>query len=1171
MNWKDEKDETGVTYKHAQVVVTAVGEDVPDVNARNNDYTLDFYTNRVKSLEITTPPQKVSYSMAEKFDPAEMVVKAVYSDETEAVVPAGAYTVSPTGGLLISDKAVTVSYKGQTVTQPITVAKDLTGEGTAESPFQLSTAEDLKLVSAYVAAGYPFEGEYLQLTDNIDLPADWIPIGALTTGTTDINDAKQGVNIRPFSGTLDGNDKTITFAKNSKPLFNYVREAAVHDLTIYAPYMDGYALVDKYTVDYGPDGEYGTGTGGSYEPGCPDTIDITNVTIKSGSIIKNGGFLGGYASGGNTVNMTDCAVEKGVKIGCTASGASAGNIQVGSLAGAFSGKMLNCVSYADVYGTDTVGGLVGCKGQSMGYFEIINCAFYGSVHATGDTVGGIVGSGYINSSAGNTMCVKINNCIFDGTVEGRNNVGGILGAEGHLQAWDNGVGNISNNLSMGKISASGAKGGIVGDISSLNRYNTLDNNYYLKTQADKGIGAAAYVDTSAATTTAVSGVTYINTADELPGIKYISKTGHNRDDDPLGRDAEKLSKAFETAEIADGSVIQALNEGTHSTKNWILDEDGKPAFSGEAIAYKLEVTGYKDSYYIGESLDWSGATFTVTMSDDTTKTLTLSELEISGFDNKKQNVSHVVVRYQTARAELEIRVLKPSSGDVSKDNITVSFTLMGDSAHGEPTAATGTHTLKGGGLTTWISKTDYTLGLNATVWDLMQEAAKGNDKLTIGNPSGNYVDEITYDGVTIGEFTNGSLSGWMYTLNGKHPNLGVSEQFLDDGDAIVFHYTDDYTKEEGSEQWSGGTTGTQNPPADTNDEGEAKATITEDDLNDAIANAKTDGADTIVISPEVKGDAGKVSVELPKSGVDNISKQTNADLKVETGIVDITIPQESLGDLVSQPGEKVTASAETVKDESGKPTGEVKIEIAVDGKSIDKLSGGIMAEIPVEDGNVLVIVNADGSESVVKKSIVDNKTVKAILDGSCTVKVVDNSKHFDDTATHWSRDAVAFASSHELFNGTGENTFSPDAPMNRAMLATVLYRLEDAAATGSSPFDDVASGTWYSDAVTWASNAGIVNGTGSGFDPDGSITREQLAAMLYRYAGTLGMSTSASGDLSKFSDGGTTSDWARDAMSWAIGSGLISGKGNGVLDPIGSTTRAEVAVIMQRLVGLMVK
>ena len=120
-------------------------------------------------------------------------------------------------------------------------------------------------------------------------------------------------------------------------------------------------------------------------------------------------------------------------------------------------------------------------------------------------------------------------------------------------------------------------------------------------------------------------------------------------------------------------------------------------------------------------------------------------------------------------------------------------------------------------------------------------------------------------------------------------------------------------------------------------------------------------------------------------------------------------------------------------------------------------------------------------------------------------------------------------------------------------------------------FPDVDAAAWYADAVAWASGNGIVTGTGSGFEPDGQITREQLATILYRYADFLGLDTSAAGALSQFSDGDKVSAWAEEAMQWAVGSGLLTGKGNGTVDPTGNATRAEVAAILQRMVAMMVK
>lgn len=173
---------------------------------------------------------------------------------------------------------------------------------------------------------------------------------------------------------------------------------------------------------------------------------------------------------------------------------------------------------------------------------------------------------------------------------------------------------------------------------------------------------------------------------------------------------------------------------------------------------------------------------------------------------------------------------------------------------------------------------------------------------------------------------------------------------------------------------------------------------------------------------------------------------------------------------------------------------------------------------------------------------------------------------FTDVEGHWAYDAIAYAYINGLFNGTGTATFSPDMPMSRAMLVTVLWRIEgEPSATSPMYFTDVPAGAWYSDAVSWASSTGIVNGTGNGFDPNGDVTREQIATILYRYAKTKGWNINASASLTSFVDGAETSVWASRAMEWACGEKLIVGKDGNRLDSCGQATRAEVATILMRL------
>ena len=159
-----------------------------------------------------------------------------------------------------------------------------------------------------------------------------------------------------------------------------------------------------------------------------------------------------------------------------------------------------------------------------------------------------------------------------------------------------------------------------------------------------------------------------------------------------------------------------------------------------------------------------------------------------------------------------------------------------------------------------------------------------------------------------------------------------------------------------------------------------------------------------------------------------------------------------------------------------------------------------------------------------------------------------------------------------LMNGTGPVTFEPDSTMTRAMLVTVLWRSAGSPNEGTNGFTDVPADQWYTQAVAWAAQNGIVNGVGNNkFDPDAKITREQLAAVLYRYAGKVGMDVTARADLKLFPDAGSVSAYATDALSWCVANGIVNGTlehGTAYLDPQGSATRAQVATLMSRYLKL---
>ena len=221
-------------------------------------------------------------------------------------------------------------------------------------------------------------------------------------------------------------------------------------------------------------------------------------------------------------------------------------------------------------------------------------------------------------------------------------------------------------------------------------------------------------------------------------------------------------------------------------------------------------------------------------------------------------------------------------------------------------------------------------------------------------------------------------------------------------------------------------------------------------------------------------------------------------------------------------------------------------------KNVEKAKVTIPA-VNMTATTVAVIVDANGEERVVSTSVLSEDGISLLIGESAQLKLVDNAKDFGDVAEdHWATEAVDFVTSRELFQGTSEGVFNPTLDTSRAMLFTILARLDGVDTSGGE--------NWYDNAMAWSVEAGISDGSA----PDSTLTREQLATMLYRFAGR--PETDKTQDLSSFSDSGNVSVWASESLTWAVQNGLINGKGDGTLDPSGSATRAEMAAILTRFV-----
>ena len=764
------------------------------------------------------------------------------------------------------------------------------GSGTKETPYLISNIGDLNNLKDIVNGGQGCEGIYFQLTASLELPENWEQIGALKDPSKETEDAMlsgagtdMGENVNPFMGIFDGNDHTITIPENGMPLFKYVRKATIKNLNIKGTKIAASALVSHAFIDYGEDGKYATGV--------PWTVLIDHVTLKSGSSAKYSGFLPGSGSGANTVTIQNSKIEKDVLIG--EAGTKVAN---GSFTGTLNGKIRNCISYATVYGA---GGLAGTKGQSMGDCSILNSAFIGTVNSN-TFAGGIIGSGYNGygsdgvNSAPNTPVVSVQNCYVAGNISGKGAVGGIMGTEPSCECcWSNGVGTISNNHFYGTLnetSGTGHVGGIVGFMKSFNKYQSFENNYYVDSCGAKtGIGEIETIITK-----------------EHP--KYGAGYGFDYNFDQSAVCIAATDKQFKNNDIA-----AKLNGGTYSAKNWKQGEK-YPELASEPIICELTLGGdYKTTYAVGEPFSTDGMTITGIYTNGNTKKLSIDELEFSGFSSSRAGDFEVKVRYQVAETSFTVRIRYANPKPAK-----VSITILGDTAHGDPTKATGTHTLRSNNLPQQWYTGSFDVNQNSTVWDILQLVTKDTKgKISFSNPSGNYVDYVTYNGLKLGEFTNGKLSGWMYTLNGTHPNLGVSEQFLNPGDRIVWHYTDDYTKEEGSDKWgtpgadevkdvtTSGAAGSASTTAPTEVKVSgttATATIKAENQSEILKQAAEKKSAEIILEvskADSKG-ADSVQLSLDVTFVKNVADKTNADLTVNTENGKVTLDQETIKTVLAE-------------------------------------------------------------------------------------------------------------------------------------------------------------------------------------------------------------------------------------------------------------------------------
>lgn len=338
----------------------------------------------------------------------------------------------------------------------------------------------------------------------------------------------------------------------------------------------------------------------------------------------------------------------------------------------------------------------------------------------------------------------------------------------------------------------------------------------------------------------------------------------------------------------------------------------------------------------------------------------------------------------------------------------------------------------------------------------------------------------------------------------------------------------------GSSSGGGGSSSASKTSTTTNADGSVTKTETK---SDGTVVETTTGKDGSTTKTETKKDGSSVTESKDAAGsTGTVKTDKNGQTEAKTALSSKAIED------AKHNGEPVKAPVEVKASRNSNTAPTVKIDLPAN-------SGETKIEIPVDNvntGTVAVLVHADGTEEIVKNSLPTEDGIQLTVNGGATVKIVDNSKDFIDTRSHWAKDAIDFVSARGLVNGMNDSIYAPNNSTTRAQLWTILARQNDADLNGGN--------TWYEKAQLWSKNKGISDGT----EPNAAINRAQMVTMLWR---TMGQPTA--GGTANFTDVPADSYYA-SAVAWAVENGITDGVGGGHFDPNSTCTRAQIATFLWR-------
>ena len=700
---------------------------------------------------------------------------------------------------------------------------------------------------------------------------------------------------------------------------------------------------------------------------------------------------------------------------------------------------------------------------------------------------------------------------------------------------------------------------------------TFGQNYTLTTSGGSGSGAVTFTVTDGTDVATIEGSTLTPIKTGTVTVTAVKAGDNNYNDGTSVSATITINKGtYDGTTTATGSVLA----------NWPgeVELPGLPDGASYGTPTSSDVTGMSITggvlHYTGGSGIVKDQTYTVTVpvtgatnyvDYDITVTLT-------GTDKQVLTITGATAQNGTYNGQTQAGY----TGTPSAQGYTGDFTVTYNTTEGKAPTNAGNYAV-----TIAIPDSDPQY-----VGSIVLEFAIAKKPLTVSAPSASvYVGDnapelaLTYTGLVDGESVTPSEAPAFTITKSDDTEIALADAVKTAGTYTITWSNADRTTFTGADNYDitlkntgtltvtvrssgggGSSSGSGNKTeTTTNPDGSTTTTVTSSNGTVTETTKNPDGSKEVV---ETTKDGTVTTTTTDTAGnktevVENTDGSSKTTVDNKDGSGSVTLVDEN-GQMVSEA--TLSQSAVAAAQEKGEavvlPMPEVPV--TTDRETAPtvtvSLPSGTSAkvEIPVENvtpGTVAVIVKADGTEEVIKTSLTTENGVAVTLSDGDTVKVVDNSKTFDDVSdNYWGAEAVAFASSRELFAGTSATTFAPDTAMTRAMIVTVLARFEGV--------DTNTGSTWYEAGQQWA----VANGISDGTSMDQGLSREQLATMLWRYAG----SPSVSDNLSGYTDAGTVSSYAQQAMAWCVEQGIISGTTTTTLSPQDPATRAQVAAMLMR-------